>query len=56
MIEVLWRVSTGTTSRILFQTDSVKKSVAMAAKTGKLTANRARKEQLLRKDFGYLVV
>ena len=28
----------------------------MAAKTGKLTANRARKEQFLRRDFGYLVV
>ena len=28
----------------------------MAAKTGKLTANRARKEQFLRRDFGDLVV
>ena len=28
----------------------------MAAKTGKLTANRARKEQFLRRDFGYWVV
>ena len=28
----------------------------MAAKTGKLTANRARKENFLRRDFGDLVV
>ena len=28
----------------------------MAAKTGKLTANRARKEQFFRRDFGDLVV
>ena len=28
----------------------------MAAKTGELTANRARKEQLLRRDFGGLEV
>ena len=28
----------------------------MAAKTGKLTANRARKKKFLRKDFGDLVV
>ena len=28
----------------------------MAAKTGKLTANRARKEQFLRRDFGDLAV
>ena len=28
----------------------------MAAKTGKFTANRARKEQFLRKDFGDLAV
>ena len=28
----------------------------MAAKTGKLRANRARKEQFLRRDFGDLVV
>ena len=28
----------------------------MAAKTGKLTANRARKEHFLRRDFGDLVV
>ena len=27
----------------------------MAVKTGKLTANRARKEQFLRRDFGDLV-
>ena len=30
--------------------------MAMAAKTGKLTANRARKEQFLRRDFGDLEV
>ena len=28
----------------------------MAAKTGKLTVNRARKEQFLRRDFGDLLV
>ena len=28
----------------------------MAAKTGKLTTNRARKEQFLQRDFGDLVV
>ena len=28
----------------------------MAAKTGKLTANRGRKEQFLRRDFGDLAV
>ena len=28
----------------------------MAAKTGQLTANRARKEQFIRRDFGDLVV
>ena len=28
----------------------------MATKTGKLTANRVRKEQFLRRDFGYLMV
>ena len=30
--------------------------MALAAKTVKLTANRARKEQFLRRDFGDLVV
>ena len=30
--------------------------MAMAAKTGKLTANRTRKEQFLQRDFGDLQV
>ena len=54
MIEVLQRVSTGTTIRILFPTDPVKilypvkiqkKTVTMAAKTGELTAYGARKKE-----------
>ena len=34
----------------------IKKTVAMAVKTGKLTANGARKEQFFQRDFGDLEV